>query len=372
MSTYTWPAAWVPRAFELYLQPNMRTFMSPYSTDVQALDLLGERWAGRIDLAPTNDALDAGRREAFFDRLKAQANKFSIYNFRRAAPLGDARGTITLGASAAQLANTATLAGCVGRNLLLYGGFELDGNADGTADGLSAYNAGTSSGRTYSRVGGNGSAYAQRVVASSLGSGSGDQVGFRWTAAVSVTAGVAYTMAVDLYATTGTSVSIEVDYYNVSSVQVGSPQKGTWSGNSVSYDRRTLTSTAPAGAVTAVIYVYMHSNSAGSPEFRADNAQFEAASAASAYSAGAWLYAGDMLGIGGQLVRTMADVQADDSGAIALEFQPRLRAAMAGGTAVTYSAPTCNVMLKPGTTMVPVTHVPGYAEALSFEFVEVP
>lgn len=164
------------------------------------------------------------------------------------------------------------------------GSFEADANADGLADGLTTYNAGTSSGRTWSRVGGNGSTYSQRVAASSLGSGGGDQVGFRWTTALAVTGGLDYTVAADLYATTGTSVSIEVDYYDAGNAIVGAPAKGTWAGNSVSYSRRTLTSTAPAGAVTAVVYLYMHSNSAGAPEFRADNVQMQQASAATTYS----------------------------------------------------------------------------------------
>lgn len=182
--------------------------------------------------------------------------------------------------------SSASIDGVPAVNLLgVLGGFEADANSDGVSDGLTTYNAGTSAGRTYTRVGGNGSATAQRVSASSLGSGGGDQVGFRWTAALAVTAGLDYTVAADLYATTGTSVSIEVDYYDAGSVLVGTSQKGTWAGNSVSYSRRTLTSTAPAGAVTAVVYVYMHSNSAGSPEFRADNVQVQQAAAATTYTA---------------------------------------------------------------------------------------
>lgn len=121
MTVYAWPAAWKPAGFELRVLPNLRSFVGPYTPTVQVIDLLGERWQGRIDLSPTESQIEGGAREAFFDRLKGMAHQMQLYNFRRPVPLGTARGTITLGASAAQLANSVSLAGATANGTLLAG-----------------------------------------------------------------------------------------------------------------------------------------------------------------------------------------------------------------------------------------------------------
>lgn len=96
MTVYAWPSAWVPSAFELRILPNTRTFVGAYTPVVQVIDLLGERWQGRLDLQPTTSLTEAGAREAFADRLKGQANQFSIWNFRRPVPLGTIGATVTV------------------------------------------------------------------------------------------------------------------------------------------------------------------------------------------------------------------------------------------------------------------------------------
>jgi len=63
---------------------------------------------------------------------------------------------------------------------------------------------------------------------------------------------------------------------------------------------------------------------------------------------GATLLTGDMIGVGGQLFRVMADVTADGSGHMAsVEVAPRVRAAagIAAGSAVTWNAPTAPFLL---------------------------
>lgn len=84
---------------------------------------------------------------------------------------------------------------------------------------------------------------------------------------------------------------------------------------------------------------------------------------------GVTVRAGDLLGIYGQVVRVMADATANGSGALSFEFQGRARSAWPAGTAVVWDKPTFNAMLK--TTDTPTTEwVPGYAEGLSFDFIE--
>jgi hypothetical protein len=85
---------------------------------------------------------------------------------------------------------------------------------------------------------------------------------------------------------------------------------------------------------------------------------------------GSTLRAGDMLGINGQLVRVMADVTFDGSGNGTVEFQPRARVSWTYGTAVMWSAPKANFMLK--VDGVPSTWEPGgTTSAISFELIEV-
>ena len=115
MSTaYAWPAAWVPRRFELRLQPNVITFTSPLNRSTQAVDLLGERWRIVLDLPPDVDSVRAGALEAFFDRLKGPTNFVTIGHTRLRAPQGTMRGAPTLSAAAAQLANTVAIGGTSG------------------------------------------------------------------------------------------------------------------------------------------------------------------------------------------------------------------------------------------------------------------
>lgn len=138
--SYAWPAAWKPCAFELRVIPNTRVFVGPYTPAVQTLDLLGERFAGRIDLQPTTDPIEAAAREAWSDRLKGPANTFTIWHFRLPAPQGTLRGSPTLAAGVAQLANTATIQTIAGRtvyagDMLGLGGQTVRVMVDAVADG---------------------------------------------------------------------------------------------------------------------------------------------------------------------------------------------------------------------------------------------
>jgi len=105
VSVYSWPISWAPSAFELRLLSNTRSFIGPYTPSTQVLDLMGERWNGRIDLTPTEDQIEGGRREAFFDRLKGGAHQFAIWNFRRPVPLG----TVAAGQVAVPVVNASSV-----------------------------------------------------------------------------------------------------------------------------------------------------------------------------------------------------------------------------------------------------------------------
>ena len=120
MSDYTWPnvAAFTPRRFQMMVMANTRTFASPYTQGLQVIDLLADYWAVSLDMAPGNDPIVGGQIEAFFDRLKGAANRVVLWNLKRPSPLGTMRGTPTLAATAAQLANTASIQTTAGATLL--------------------------------------------------------------------------------------------------------------------------------------------------------------------------------------------------------------------------------------------------------------
>ena len=86
-------------------------------------------------------------------------------------------------------------------------------------------------------------------------------------------------------------------------------------------------------------------------------------------SAGQTLRAGDHLGVGGQLVRVMADITADGSGLFTgVEFLPRSRAGFTSGAAITLNRPTANFMLT--ADGVPVSWRNGLFDASTFQLIE--
>lgn len=85
---------------------------------------------------------------------------------------------------------------------------------------------------------------------------------------------------------------------------------------------------------------------------------------------GTTIFAGDLLGCGGQLFRAMASYTTDSSGQALVEVQPRARAVIPISSAITCTAPTANFMLK--ADGVPTVWRPGMYEACSVELIEVP
>lgn len=86
-STYAWLGE-TPSVFSLRLETNQRSFVSPYSPTSQTADLIGDRWVGRIDLPASTSRQKIRAREAWANRLRGQANRFSIWHFTAPTPLG--------------------------------------------------------------------------------------------------------------------------------------------------------------------------------------------------------------------------------------------------------------------------------------------
>ena len=142
MTTYAWPD-WGVSSFELRVVPNLRTFTSPYGTGQQTLDLLGERWRLRLQVAATNKSIEGAAREAFIDRLKGQSHTFAIWHLRLPAPQGTLRsdgGAPVLDAAVAPLSNVAVIRTQAGRTVRAGDMLGLAGQlvrvmADATANG---------------------------------------------------------------------------------------------------------------------------------------------------------------------------------------------------------------------------------------------
>jgi hypothetical protein len=146
MNVYSWPSFPVS-AFEMRVLPNQRTFVGPYTPTVQVLDMLGERWQITMTLAPTvHDDITGAALEAFFDRLKGQANAVSLWHVRRPRPQGTLAGAVTatwtpgtwtpgtwvagapiVADDIAQLANTGTILTLPGRTLKAGDQFSMGG-----------------------------------------------------------------------------------------------------------------------------------------------------------------------------------------------------------------------------------------------------
>lgn len=88
-----------------------------------------------------------------------------------------------------------------------YGGMDSDSNADGLANGWTAYYAGTVGTVTYSRPAG-----VQRVAASGMGNASADQIGIRMAGQIPTTGGQPWTARVDVKHG-GLNPRVYVDWY---------------------------------------------------------------------------------------------------------------------------------------------------------------
>lgn len=172
-------------------------------------------------------------------------------------------------------------------NLLApYGGFEVDTNSDGLADGWTDYNAGTTGTISRGMVAGGTGAFFQRNNATALGATTSDQVGVRGTAYAPVSAGDQYTLAADVSINSGITakLGLAVGWFTAATSFL-SLSSDTTQSLAPGLTRKSATFTAPAGAAKALAYVYTHSKTAGAGlSFDVDNAMLQAGAAATAFN----------------------------------------------------------------------------------------
>ena len=375
MTIYTWPdtRTFVPQVADLQVIDNtQRSLESPLSGYVQTVSMPGARWGWAMDFAPQDSASRAAL-EAQLLKLSGREHRVRLWDIKHPRPRGNIVLTgVTLGAAAAQFATSLQLAGCLpGNNVLAGGSFEVDSNSDGLADGWTRYSAGTVgtlSAALSSGVASHG-AYSQSLSAASLGSSQTDRQGItRSSVNVAALAGKTATLSCVVLGTLNSSVEVQAAWRDAGGAVISGMTTSV--ALTTGYQTIVLTGACPANAVTAILYIFQHSNTGVAPGLYVDAVQLEAGSSRTAYAV-ATLRAGDWLGLPtGQLVRVVADAQADDLGRMTVDVRHMLRAAAASGSAVTLDRPTAlYVRAEAGLTLPRMAG--GSAPGMSAEFVEV-
>lgn len=164
------------------------------------------------------------------------------------------------------------------RTNLVPGGFSVDTNADGVADGWLAYNSGTSSAISYSVVNG-----AQRIKAT-LGTDNLSRCGVRADVPPGyVYAGMPVQVKLDMWGTftTGQNVRVYVDWRNASGTLTGTTQFAT-AVSTIGSSSKTFSATLsaiPSGTTAGVVYVWTEGGTtAGDCDLYVDNLIVETAS----------------------------------------------------------------------------------------------
>lgn len=369
MSTIDWPEALIPQAASLQLRKSGRQFGGPFNGTLQAVDDLAERWVLSATLPPRRRRDGTAGLESFCATLAGGVNRVRAWHFgTRGVPAGSLRGTPTLASAAARGNTSLALAGCTNANLLIGGGFEMGPSGSLVAFGWLAYGNGSYTAAADGLVPGNGSPLAQRITASALGSGTGDQFGVRQILPVPVTAGAAYTLSVDVKCNiTALQVRLYWDWLDSSDAFVANASL-TVAAPTV-WTRLDLSATAPPSAVKAMVYVWMQANTGSIPRIEIDNAQFQAGAVATAFAGPATLEADDMIRAWGQLFQVSANCTANDVGDLTVPLVNRVRGTIASAAAVTWYRPTAEFVMpamQSGTVWQP-----GRLEGAGLDLVEV-
>jgi hypothetical protein len=350
MATQDWPTdrAFMGATFTLGADVPKSVFRGFYTGNRETLSHLGDRLNCIVTLPPCKSKADAARREAFCMGLVSTGDWVRFGMPHRAAPVGALGGAPTVnGAVLAGARSLALAAAKAAPNQLLSGSFEVDTNADGRSDNWSAYSAGSTGSVGYALSGGTlgtnftHGAVAQRVNASALASGAGNRAGVVQSTLFPAAAFSSASAAVDVKATAGVTVVLEVDFFDGTPTLVAAPNVSATPGVS-GFTRLKLEGIAvPATAVRADFYVWMASGTGAAALMDIDAAQLEFNAAASAFAGFAAATPGDFIGIGGNLLQVAyPGATANDAGAMTVPLVYPAPKAITSGAAVTLSAPT--------------------------------
>lgn len=370
MADFTWPTdggrEFYPEAFDESVEFDVELTVAR-SGRVSTRSLPGARWLLTMAFPETTVAYLAYRRrlEAFLMGLRGGADRLLLWNLLTPEPLGSMRGTATLAASVAAGDTTAQLTGGYAYpNLLRYGSFELDTNADGLADGWQLFVGGAGDGaRTYTKsrvptgTASHGTATQYILI---TGAGNANDSGITVSTRTAAAAATQYTLSAAIRASVSGKVYLTCRAYDSGGGSLGDfstatvPTTGALAARSVSF-------TTPAG--TATLEVAVRGITAVGEWFEVDAVQLEAAAATTTYAGFATLLRGDRISIAGRRVMLTADATGNDAGTATVYFQPPLNAAASSGAAVTLVRPTTRYVLTTPVVVMPVrgSKLPGFA-----------
>ena len=370
MPTIDWPEALVPQTAHLALRKAGVQFASPFNGTTQALDFVAERWALSASLATIAQRNPRGVR-SFLNQLSGGVNRVRVWDFAGGGvPRGTLRGVPRLAVATVRGDVSITIKEAAAYpNLARQSGFEVDTDADGVADGWSVATAGTTGTISKGLIAGTSGNF-QSLSAAGLGSTGADQVILQASDYVLVTAGLDYTFAADCWGSAGTTnLKLFVNWHDSGGAYISTTET---SGLTLptSRTRFSVTGEAPAGAARAFLRLRIDTRVGGPSacSFNVDNVQLERGGVASPWAGAATLKADDCLGLGGQLLQVAADCTADDSGRIVVPLVNRMRGVVAVDAAVTWSRPTCE-MLMPSMQAGAVVR-PGAIESAGLDLLE--
>lgn len=364
MSTIDWPERLIPQTCSLRLRKAGGLFTSPFNGTTQAMDYLSERWILSVQLAQLQQRDPRGV-GSFLNYMSGGINRVRGWHFgRRGQMAGSLAGTPLLSTAALFGAMSISITGARNRNLWPGGGFEIDSNADGIADGWATYTTGSTGGVAYSRSAGPLYAGASGAYQSVLANALNGRIGFtrNWP----VTAGTAYSLSIDQTASPGVTVYVSINWLASGG---GYISESTASALSAA-GRRSVSGVAPVGAVSAQCYLFIESASSGACLFNLDQAMFEVGAVPTAWPGPPTVKADDMMRLAnGQLVEVLTDVSADDAGAMTIPITSHIRSTVAGGTALQLSRPYAEFILP--SMEAGAVYAPGRIEGAAADFVEV-
>lgn len=373
MADYALPADLYPGVASFGLQKAGLQHRSPFNGTTQALDFVAERWMVEMT-SPRMYSSESGLAEAFFNRLAGGVNRVSMYHPGRPAPVGTMRGSPTLKTTVNRGASSLVLQSVRNHNLLTSSSFETDANANGIADGWTAYSNGSVTGALYF-FGGSFAVHGaleQAMNATTLGSTTADRLGLYQTVDLGV--GVSYsgpvTLALSVRGTpAGSHAVIYCEAIDATPAIIGS---------AVVADDATFPSSpmkrisgvfnAPAGTRSLRFYGWVSQNPGGAVAFRIDAALMALGNVSADYPGPATLKAGDLIGCGGHLFQVAEDCTASDIGEMTVPLVNRVRSTITAGAAVTWDKPTTYFVAPQ--MRADAVHRPGYIEGMTLSLVE--
>lgn len=340
MAIIDWPTTrpFAGALFSLALDVKESTYTGFLTGNRTRRSNLADRMRGTLTLPPCMTPVDAAAREALLMGVRSTGDWLRLAMPHRRYPLGNFGGSPTVATTVAAGARSVVIGGVKARpNILLNGGFEIDSNADGVADGWTNYASGSVG--TVTRYGLTGPLLAGEVgarIQAAQSSALNGALGFLSTA-VPVVAGATYTATAAMQASAGASCVISIAWLGAGGVYISEAS----SSHDISLARRSCSGVAEAGALTAQVICYVYSTSGIALDFNVDNVQLEANAAASTYGGLAVAAAGDFLGVGGNLLMVAyAGATANDAGVMTVPLAVPLPKAISSGAAVTWNAPT--------------------------------